>query len=254
MISDNPQYDTNMGSRFVSASNVSPSYPNAHYSQTSFEVKVNQASKLLTDSGDRVRLVAWRHQRDPHEAIGCSGELAFFLTGLASGCSAKRTLTQTPRSATEQLLLSTAAERSATQIQGPDFLGVPLYLEVAGLTNDAAFAKETVANELQARGAIVVTEVTKATRTVKILVQALGTDQTETFFGIPAMNSIIPIPEITLFGRHRQIARSRLQFTMIDSRTGQTVGQAQEVEGRTVFTRMTILPFAFEWSDVVGLP
>lgn len=180
---------------------------------------------------------------------------AFSLTILASGCAtAKRTGTETARSATEQLLLSTAAERSATQIEGTDFHGVRVYLEVTGLTKDADFAKDTVASELQARGAVIVTEVTKATYTVRILVQAFGTDQTESFLGIPAMNSIFPIPEIALFKRRRQTARSRLQFTVIDTRTGQTVGQAQEVEGRTVFTRMTILPFAFEWSDVVGLP
>jgi hypothetical protein len=179
---------------------------------------------------------------------------ALSLTALVSGCAAQRTLTQTPRSATEQLLLSAAAERSATQIVSPDVQGTRVYLEVTGLTKDAEFARDTVANELQARGAVIVTEATKATHTVRIVVQALGTDQTESFFGVPAMSGIIPIPEIVLFKRNRQTARSRLRFTVIDARTGQTVGQAQEVEGRTVFTRLAILAFAFEWSDVVDLP
>lgn len=180
---------------------------------------------------------------------------ALFLTVLVNGCAAKRTLTHTPRSATEQLLLSTAAERSATRIDGLDFQGVRVYLEATGLTHDADFAGDIVASELQARGAVIVMDVAKATHTVKILIQALGTDQTESFFGIPAMNSIFfPIPEIALFARHRQIARSRLRFTVVDARTGQTVGQAQEVEGKTAFTRLTILPFVFEWSDVADLP
>ncbi len=180
---------------------------------------------------------------------------ALSFTILVSGCATtKQTGTETPRSATEQLLLSTAAERSATQIEGPVFLGVPLYLEVAGLTNDAAFAKETVASELQARGAIVVTEVTKATYTVRILVQAFGTDQTESFLGIPAMNVIVPIPEIALFKRRRQTARSRLRYIVIDTRTGQTVGRAQEAEGKTTSTRWTILFFAFERSDIADRP
>lgn len=187
--------------------------------------------------------------------LGFLAIFAFSLTVLASGCAtAKRTGTETARSATEQLLLSTAAERSATRMEGLDFLGVPLYLEVTGLTKDADFAKDTVASELQARGAVIVTEVTKAMYTVKILVQAFGTDQTESFLGIPAMNAIVPIPEIALFKRRRQTARSRLRYTVIDTRTGQTVGQAREAEGKTTSTRWTILLFAFEWSDVVGLP
>lgn len=181
--------------------------------------------------------------------------IALSLAGLVSGCATvKRTGTETPRSATEQLLLSTAAERSATQIEGPDFLGVPLYLEVAGLTNDAAFAKETVASELQARGAVIVTDATKATYTVKLLVQAFGTDQTESFLGIPAMNAIVPIPEIALYKRRRQTAQSRLRYIVIDTRTGQTVGQAQEAEGKTTSTSWTILFFAFERSDMDDRP
>ncbi len=176
------------------------------------------------------------------------------LTVLLSGCAAQRTLTQTPRSATEQLLLSAAAERSATQIAGPDVHGARVYLEVSGLTKDAEFAREIVASELQTRGAVIVMEATKATHTVRIVVQALGTDQTEAFVGVPAMSGLIPIPEITLFKRNRQTARSRLRFTVIDALTGQTIGQVQEVEGKTVFTRLTILAFTFEWSDVVDLP
>lgn len=180
---------------------------------------------------------------------------AFALTVLGNGCATtKYTDTETPRGATEQLLLSTAAERSATRIKVPDFHGVPLYLEVTGFTKDAEFAKETVASELLARGAVIVTEAAKATYTVKILVQAFGTDQKEWFLGIPAMTAIVPIPEIALFKRRRQTARSRLRYTVIDTRTGRIVGQAQEAEGKTTSIRWTVLFFTFKWSDGAAQP
>lgn len=180
---------------------------------------------------------------------------AAILAILLSGCMAKRTLTQTPRSGIEQLLLAGAAERAVNRLKGPDLRGAHVSLEVAGMTKDADFAKEAVASELQSRGAVIVSEGIKATHIVKILVLALGTDQSETFIGIPAMNSfLLPIPEITFFRRQRQTARSRLRFTVIEARTGRMVGKAEEVDGETAFSRLTILPLVFEWSDIDDRP
>lgn len=177
------------------------------------------------------------------------------VTVLGNGCATtKYRDTETPRGATEQLLLSTAAERSATKITVPGVLGVPLYLDVTGFTKDAEFAKETVASELLARGAVIVTEAIKATYTVKILVQAFGTDQKEWFLGIPAMTAIVPIPEIALLKRRRQTARSRLRYTVIDTRTGRIVGQAQEAKGKTTSIRWTVLFFTFKWTDGAAQP
>ncbi len=179
---------------------------------------------------------------------------AVVLVILVSGCTGKRALTHTPPSVIEQLLVAGAAERSASRLQGPDLRGARVYLEATGLTKDAVFARETVAMELQSRGAAVVTEQAKATHIVRILVQALGTDQVETFFGIPKMSSsLLPIPEIALFRRQKQTGRSRLRFTVIDAQTGHAVGEAQAVDGKTAFTHLTILLFGFEWSDVDGL-
>lgn len=176
-----------------------------------------------------------------------AASLVFILTG----CMATRTLTQTSRSGIEQLLVAGAARRAATRVNVPELLGTPVYLEVAGLTKDAEFAREVVASQLQSQGALIVSEVANATYIVKLLVLALGTDQTETFVGIPAMSGLLfPIPEMTFYRRQRQTGRSRFRISVIDTRTGKIVGEAEEVDGETAFTRLTILPFLFEWTDL----
>ncbi len=183
--------------------------------------------------------------------LAMSVAIAVPLILLLTGCTAKRALTRTPRSAIEQLLLAGAARRAAARLDVPDLSGTTVFLEVAGLTQDAEFAGEIVASELQSRGAVVVPDAANATRIVKVVVLALGTDQTEAFVGIPAMSGVLlPIPEITLLRRRLQTGRSRLRVSAIDARTGRIVGESEEVEGETAFTSLTILPFLFEWSDL----
>ena len=172
------------------------------------------------------------------------------LLVLLTGCSAKRTLSQTPRTGIEQRLLAGSVERAAIQLEGPDFEDAHVYLEVTGFTQDAAFARETIANELQTRGAAIVTDPKRAEYVVKVLVQAFGTDRTDRFLGIPQMQSfLIPIPEFTLFGWIKQTGVSRLHITITDARTGRLIGKVEKLSGETVFNRVTIFPVTFEATD-----
>ena len=175
---------------------------------------------------------------------------ALSLLILPAGCSNKRTLTQTPRSGIEQRLLSGSVERAAIQLEGPDFEDAHVYLEVTGFTQDAAFAREAIASELQTRGAAIVSDAKRAQYVVKVLVQTFGTDRTERFLGIPEMQSLlIPIPEFTLFGWIRQTGVSRLHVTISDARTGRLIGKVEKLSGDTVFNRVTIFPVTFEATD-----
>ena len=168
----------------------------------------------------------------------------------SAGCSAKRTLSQTPRTGIEQRLLAGSVERAAIQLEGPDFEDTHVYLEVTGFTQDAAFAREAIANELQTRGAAIVSDPKRAEYVVKVLVQAFGTDRTDRFLGIPQMQSfLVPIPEFTLFGWIRQTGVSRLHVTIADARTGRLIGAVEKLSGETVFNRVTIFPVTFEATD-----
>jgi hypothetical protein len=176
--------------------------------------------------------------------------IVLFAFVVLAGCSNKRTLSQPPRSAIEQRLLAGAIERAAIRLEGPDFENAVVYLEVSGLTQDAAFVREALATELQTRGAAIVSDPGKANYIVKVLVEAFGIDRSDRFVGIPELNSfLVPIPEITLFNWIKQRGISRLYVTVVDARTGRLVGKAEKLDGETVFNRMTILPVSFEASD-----
>jgi hypothetical protein len=159
-------------------------------------------------------------------------------------------LTQPPRSAIEQRLLAGSIERAAIGFEGPDFEDADVFVEVTGFTQDAFFAREAMASELQTRGAAIVSDPSKADYIVKVLVNAFGIDRSDRFFGVPQMSTfLLPVPEITLFNWIKQNGISRLSVSVVDRRTGRLVGRKQKLNGDTVFNRVTIFPVSFEASD-----
>lgn len=172
------------------------------------------------------------------------------LLVLLAGCTAKRTLTQPLRSPIEQRLLAGSIERAAMGLEGPDFEDADVFVEVTGFTQDAFFAREAMARELQTRGAAIVSDPGKADYIVKVLIKAFGIDRSERFFGVPQMSGfLLPVPEITLFNSIKQNGISRLSVTVVDRRTGRLVGRTEKLNGETVFNRVTIFPVTFEASD-----
>jgi hypothetical protein len=176
--------------------------------------------------------------------------LAVCLLVLVAGCTNKRTLTQPLRSPIEQRLLAGSVERATIGFEGPDFENANVFVEVTGFTQDALFAREAMASELQKRGAAIVTDAGKADYIVKVLIKAFGIDRSDRFLGIPQMNVLLlPVPEITLFSWIKQNGISRLSVAVVDRRTGRLVGKTEKLNGETVFNRVTIFPVSFETSD-----
>jgi hypothetical protein len=206
----------------------------------------------------RVAAISFRRQQEVtvndqfarHVTQWLRAGVAVLTLLLWTACTAKRTLTQPPRSAIEQRLLAGSIERAAIGFEGPDFENAVVYVEVTGLTQDALFAREAMVSELQTRGAAVVSEPGKANYIVKVLIDAFGIDRSERFFGLPQLNGfLLPVPEFTLFSWIKQNGISRLSVTVVDARTGRLVGRAEKLHADTAFNRMTIFPFTFETSD-----
>lgn len=176
--------------------------------------------------------------------------LAISVLVLSAGCTAKRTLSQPPRTAIEQRLLAGSIERAAISLEGPDFENTGVFVEVTGFTQDAFYAREAMASELQTRGATIVTDPGKADYIVKVLIKAFGIDRSDRFLGIPQMSSfLLPVPELTLFNWIKQKGISRLSVAVVDRRTGRLLGRTEKLNGETVFNRVTIFPVSFETSD-----
>jgi len=159
-------------------------------------------------------------------------------------------LSQPLRTAVEQRLLAGSIERAAIGFEGLDFEDTYVFVEVTGFSQDAVYAREALASELQTRGAAIVSDPGKADYIVKVLIKAFGIDRSERFFGLPQMSSfLLPVPEITLFSWIKQNGISRLSVMVVDRRTGRLVGRTEKLNGETVFNRVTIFPVSFEASD-----
>lgn len=116
------------------------------------------------------------------KALGFS----LLLASVMVGCSTTQKITSSVRTSTEQLLISEALKRSLPkQANAP--LPIPqgsvVKLDVIGLTTDKDIVKGAVAGWLGQHGYIAQDE--PATYRMNIMVDSIGSEQANTFFGIP---------------------------------------------------------------------
>ena len=224
--------------------------------------------------------------------------LLVLITGWGVGC-ANREYTRTPRTSTEQLLLSQALERSMESIELPSFPPVSIAVEVIGFVGErqllqpgflpgsnminsntpSAVAQEPVEPNppvirpmgtdlgmvqgfVEARlaqlGYVPVERPEDANLRIRVLVMALGTDQGQNFFGMPAIqSSVIPfsLPALVIYMAQRQIAYVRYSLQIYDARTGKWHVPAQWYEGLAYYNQYTLL-FFFDYrrTDLVQAP
>jgi hypothetical protein len=143
---------------------------------------------------------------------------------LLSACGVSRDSAKSPRAATEQLLLSQAVERSFEDVSVPLLKDASVVMEVAGLTPDQYYVRDAVAGHLaRTQGVRVVDVRSQAKYVVHIMVQALGTELDQSFFGMPQVQGgLIPIalPELPLYKFVREIGYVRYALNIYEAATG----------------------------------
>lgn len=146
-------------------------------------------------------------------------------TCLLSACAPTRDTSKSLRSATEQLLLSQAVERSLEEVTVPMLKDATVVLEVAGLTSDQFYVRDALAAHLAGKvGAKIRNQQADAKYLVRVMVQALGTELDQSFFGMPQVEGgLIPIalPELPLYKFVRQVGYVRYALHVYDIATGQ---------------------------------
>lgn len=172
------------------------------------------------------------------------------------GCSAAQKTTVTPRSAWEQLLLTQSLERTLGSATIPLHPGESVSVEATGLTGDKDFAREFVVGWLRQKGLQVRTESPKYQ--IRIILHAFGTEQSETFFGIPAIqSSIIPfaLPELSIYKDVKQRGYTRLNLEVSDKKSGALIATSPAYEGDVYFNQYTFLfVLGHSSTDVVPPP
>ena len=230
--------------------------------------------------------------------LGSGAALLLFTVVLQSGCT-NREYTRTPRTSTEQLLLSHALEQSMGAFQLPADAPATVAVEVAGFvggrqllepgflpngpmvnsntssgsaTNstepvptilrsqspDLGMVRGFVEGRLAQLGYTPVDRREEADLYVRLLVLAIGTDQGQSFFGMPAIQStIIPFstPPLTLYEAQRQIAYVRYRLQIHDARTHKWHAPNDWYDGLAYYNQYTLFFFiTFRGTDLVRAP
>lgn len=213
-------------------------------------------------------------------------------------CS-NREYTRTPRTSTEQLLLSHALDKSMGAFQLPSGPPATVAVEVAGFvggrqllepgflpngpmvnsnTNsgsgtgsteptptimrspspDLGMVRGFVEGRLAQLGYTPVDRREEADLYVRLLVLSIGTDQGQSFFGMPAIQStIIPFstPPLTLYEAQRQIAYVRYRLQIYDGKTRKWHAPNDWYDGLAYYNQYTLLFFiTFRGTDLAEAP
>jgi hypothetical protein len=149
-------------------------------------------------------------------------------------------MTDTPRTATEMLLLSHAVDSAVSQIDFSPLAGRYVYIDATGLDKDVvdrAYLISLVRQQAAAAGAILQDERHKADYIVEIRSGGIGTDRHSVLVGTPALQlpSVVPgmptnIPEIALVKKNDQRGVAKIAVFAYNRHTGRAVWQSGNVE------------------------
>jgi hypothetical protein len=161
------------------------------------------------------------------------------LATLILGCGTTR-MTDTPRAATEMLLVSQAVDKAVAQIDFAPLAGKTVFLESAAIDKDVVdkgYVVSLIRQELLAAGALLQEEKTRAEFVVDIRTGAIGTDRHSLLVGTPAVSlpSVVPglptnIPEIALVKKNDQRGVAKIAVVAYNRISGRAAWQSGSVE------------------------
>ncbi|PXW91233.1 hypothetical protein C8R34_101142 [Nitrosomonas sp. Nm84] len=185
--------------------------------------------------------------------------LSVALAGLLSACSSTQKVTNSARTATEQLLITEAAMRSLPKQRDLPFpipRGATVKLDVTGVSGDKDVMKGIVGGWLGLNGYNVQDE--NASHRVNIIVNSLGTELSTTFFGLPPISaSLIPIalPELAFYKSENQSGYARFHFDIFELPSGRFLASSSPFVAGTFYNAYTVLfLFTFNKTDLASPP
>jgi hypothetical protein len=210
------------------------------------------------------------HQKKDVKMVGLSGmqqvnHCGIFLQrililGVLAGCGAVHNIPEPVRpTAVEQFLMAQAVERS---LNGETIMPIPLApgdtvsLDTSGLTVEQRFFKGAIGSWLGERGLKIIPDSDDAKYRIHILVQALGTEQSVSFFGLPPIESVLlpfALPEIAVFKGQYQSGYTRFRLDIYENATGKFIRSTPWFQGSTYFDEYTVLFFIdFYRTDLIA--
>ena len=179
---------------------------------------------------------------------------------ILGGCAIHRQ-TETPRSASEEMLLSSAADHAAEAIGRSMPRDSKLYLDTSDFpATEDKYAIGAIRDALLRHGNRLVDKRSNAAVIVEIRSGAPATDDRETLVGIPSFATPLPLtaaaietPKFALYDKFTQLGIAKFAATATDATSGALVASSTPQYGFAHRTKYILL-FVFGWSKDDGLP
>lgn len=144
-----------------------------------------------------------------------------------AGC-AQTNMTNPARSAVEQLLLSTAADRAMKSVDLSAFAGKKVYVDATYFDSyDPKNALGTIRDAVSSAGGLLVPNATNAEYVIEARSGALSVDYDQTLIGMPNTGVPIPLagtfnlPEIALYKSEKQLSTAKIALLAYSRATGE---------------------------------
>ena len=182
---------------------------------------------------------------------------------LLAACSTAKE-SSPPRTATEQLMLSTAADRAAERIAEQVARDMPkgakLFVDAANFEGvDGKYAIATIRDRLLRRGGALAKDRDSADLVVEIRAGALSMDDKQTLVGIPKFDVPVPLagpvsfPEIALFKKRQRTGIAQFGATGYGAEDGRYVASTGPQYGLSRETEWVVLLF-ISWTTDDYMP
>jgi hypothetical protein len=174
-----------------------------------------------------------------------------------SGGCASSLVTNPPRSATEQLLLSSAADRAMASVNLDIFAGRTVYLDLTYFDSyDSKYAEGEVRDALFRAGALLVNCATNADVIIEARSGALAIDNDTILFGVPNMSVPIPlsvpieIPEIALYKNQTQHSYAKFALLAYVNKSRAHIYSSGPLDGKAYHDYHKVLFISWVATDI----
>jgi hypothetical protein len=159
-------------------------------------------------------------------------------------------MTDSTRTATEQLLISSAVDRSVSQFDFTSLTGKKVYFDAQYLdgTVDKGYVVSSLRQHLLASGCLLQEDRKQATYVVEARSGGVGTDHSSLLVGVPQMNvpALVPgqpsqIPEIPLAKKNDQNGVAKIAVFAYNRQTGERVWQSGVVQSQSTSKDVWVL-------------
>jgi hypothetical protein len=172
------------------------------------------------------------------------------------GCTTDRE-SDPPRTATEELLISAAADRAADALKVDMGKDKKVFVDAGNVDGtDSKYAISAIRGSLLKQGAHLVDDKKNAETVVEIRVGVLSIDKHEMLVGIPSFNVPIPLagpfttPEIALYKSEKQMGVAKFGAFSYDTKQGGLIDGPPPAYGLSHLDRQVVLLVSWTKDDV----